>query len=766
MNGDPSQLTAGSVRKVYERMEETIPAFRERLGHPLTLAEKILASHMTDPENGDWDPGITQLALKPDRVAMQDVTGQMALLQFMQAGLDRTVVPATVHCDHLIVARDGVERDLPDSLKVNEEVFTFIRTAAHRHGIGYWGPGAGIIHQVVLENYAFPGALILGSDSHTPNGGGLGMLAVGVGGADVAEVMAGLPWGVLHPRIVGVRLIGELSGWASPKDIIVRLCAMLTTRGGTNRIMEFFGEGTTILSATGKATICNMGAEHGATTSVFPYDDRMGDYLRGTGRGEVADLASTNCHHLTADQEVLEDPERYYDEVMTIDLSSLEPQITAPHSPDSGMGISSLAGVVAEQGWPSDISNCLIGSCTNSSYEDLSRVAHLARQALDAGLTPKAPLWINPGSEQIFATIQRDGILGTLEEAGFIVVSNACGPCIGQWDRSDVEKGQENVIVSSFNRNFPGRNDMSRATLSFLTSPDLVMALAYGGTLEFDPLTQPITRPDGTEFRFLPPQGTELPPDGFVLKREAYRAPPEDGGDIDVVIREGSERLAVLEPFPAWDGEDMLGLPILVKTRGKTTTDHISPAGPWLRFRGHLERLSDNLFLTAVNAFTGEEGHGTDILTGESGVQISQLAKRWKSRGVRSVVIGGDNYGEGSSREHAAMEPRLQGVVAVITRGFARIHETNLKKHGILPLTFIDPGDYDIIGETDRVSILGLSELAPGRNVTIRLEDERGDIREFQVAHSMTSVQIEWFRHGSAMNAQRASKGKDNEGGL
>jgi aconitate hydratase len=684
---------------------------------------------------------------------MQDATGQMALLQFMQAGKSRVAVPSTMHCDHLIRAQTGAASDMQRAISENDEVYAFLHSASRKYGIGFWKPGSGIIHQVVLENYAFPGGLMIGTDSHTPNGGGLGMLAIGVGGADAGEVMAGLPWEVLHPRLIGVHLTGKLAGWASPKDVITYLCGLLTVKGGTNKIVEYFGPGAASISATGKGTICNMGAELGATTSVFPFDARMAAYLRATDREAIAALAEQHREHLGPDPEVLAEPKRYYDEVVELDLSALEPHIVGPHSPDRDRPVSRLAAEVRSQGWPAPIKAALIGSCTNSSYEDMRRAAHVARQGIRAGLKAKTPFLITPGSERIFQTIKRDGIMATFEEMGGTVLANACGPCIGQWKRSDVGREESNTIVSSFNRNFPGRNDGSAATLSFLTSPEVVTALAFAGTLEFDPLHDALPGADGRPFRFTAPEGEELPRDGFARGEEGYEAPAADGARVEVKISPQSERLQLLQPFPRWDGRDFDRLPLLLKAKGKTTTDHISPAGAWLRFRGHLDKISDNMFLGAQNAFTGEAGKGVNVLSGEAGVPFTRIARDWKARGTAWAVVGDENYGEGSSREHAAMSPRYLGALVVIVKSFARIHETNLKKQGILPLTFADPRDYDRVDQADRVSVVGLGGLHPGKPVEVRLHKADGATVAIQTRHTMTDEQIGWFRAGSALNA-------------
>jgi aconitate hydratase len=741
------------IEALYAAMPERLARARRRFGRPLTLTEKILVAHAVDFDGQVWDRARAQLRLRVDRVAMQDATGQMALLQFMQSGRKAVAVPSTVHCDHLIRAESGASDDMRRAVTENSEVYDFLRSASRKYGIGFWRPGSGIIHQVVLENYAFPGGLMIGTDSHTPNGGGLGMLAIGVGGADAGEVMAGLPWEVLHPRLVGVRLSGKLHGWTSPKDVITYLCGVLTVKGGTNKVIEYLGPGAESISATGKGTICNMGAELGATTSVFPFDWRMATYLRATDRADVARLAEAAAEHLVADPEVADDPARFYDEIIEIDLDQLEPQVVGPHSPDRARAISRLAADVLASGWPGAITNALIGSCTNSSYEDMRRAAHVARQGLTAGLRAKIPFLVTPGSERIYQTIKRDGLLDTFEEMGGTVLANACGPCIGQWKRSDVGRDQANTIVSSFNRNFPGRNDGSAATLSFLTSPEIVTALAFAGTLTFDPVHGTLPGPDGRPFRFTAPEAEELPRDGFARGEEGFEPPAADGARVVVEIRPDSERLQILEPFPPWSGADFVDLPILVKTKGKTTTDHISPAGPWLRYRGHLDRISDNMFLGAVNAFTGEPGKGMNVFSGGCGIAFARVARDYKARSVSWIVVGDENYGEGSSREHAAMSPRYLGGKAVIVRSFARIHETNLKKQGVLPLTFADPADYDLFGELDRVSITGLRQLAPGRPVLVTIKKPDGSTRTVQTNHSLTEEQIGWFEAGSALNA-------------
>jgi aconitate hydratase len=692
------------------------------------------------------------LRLRPDRVAMQDATAQMAILQFIQAGRERTTLPSSIHCDHLIQARDGAREDLTRGLAENQEVFAFLASAAKKYGIDFWEPGSGIIHQVILENYAVPGALMIGTDSHTPNAGGLGMMAVGVGGADAGEVMAGLPWEVLQPRLIGVRLTGRLNGWVSPKDLILHICGKLTVQGGTNKVLEYFGPGVESISCTGKATITNMGAELGATCSIFPFDSRMAAYLRRTSRGPLADLAEANAECLAADPEVALDPAAYFDELVEVDLSALEPEVVGPHTPDLTRPVSRLAAEAAAKGYPMELGAALIGSCTNSSYEDLSRAVDLARQALAAGLKPRSPLFISPGSERIYRTIERDGILATFQELGATVLTNACGPCIGQWARPEPAGGKPDSIITSFNRNFPGRNDGRAETNAFIASPELVMAMAFGGSLAFDPVNGTLPGADGKPFRFAPPQGEEMPPKGYEAGDTGFRAPAADGRDVQVEVSPTSERLSLLEPFPRWDGKDFQGLVVLVKTKGKTTTDHISPAGPWLRYRGHLDRISDNMFMGANNAFTGERGKATDALTHEAGLPIAQIARRYKAQGIGSIVVGDENYGEGSSREHAAMSPRYLGVKVVLVRGFARIHETNLKKQGILPLVFQDPNDWNLVEPDDRVDVLDLANLAPGRPVDVVLR--KGDRSvAIKARHTLTEEQIKWFRAGSALNA-------------
>lgn len=745
-----------AIRRLYASLDERHAIGRRRLGRPLTLAEKILFAHFIEPENQPLTRGKDEALLTPDRVAMQDATAQMALLQFMVAGREKVALPTTVHCDHLILAKAGAETDLAGAMNTNQEVYDFLRTVSARYGIGFWKPGSGIIHQVVLENYAFPGGLMIGTDSHTPNAGGLGMIAVGVGGADAVDAMVGMPWAVKMPKLIGVRLTGSLSGWTSPKDVILKLAGILTVKGGTGAIVEYFGPGARSISCTGKATITNMGAEIGATTSLFPFDARMADYLRATGRDDVAALAEQHAAALVADPEVEQHPERFFDRIIDIDLSTLEPHVVGPHTPDLARPISQMAKDARENDYPQDVRVALIGSCTNSSYEDIGRAAHIARQALAHGLKAKSRFLVTPGSDQIYNTIERDGLLEVLEGVGGQVLANACGPCIGQWQRDDIEKGEKNTIITSFNRNFARRNDGNAATHAFIGSPEIVMALAFGGRLDFNPLTDAIPTPDGGELRFDPPVAPELPEKGFAAGLSGYLAPPDDARGVAVAIDPKSERLQRLTPFAAWDGGDITGLRVLLRARGKCTTDHISAAGPWLKYRGHLENISQNLFLGALNDYTGESGRGTDVETGETGVPLPELARRYRDRGEHWLVVGDENYGEGSSREHAAMEPRFLGGRAVVVRSFARIHETNLKKQGMLPLTFAEPADYGKFREDDRVDILDLAALAPGSTVRLRLRHADGSEDIIETRHTMTPEQIEWFRAGSALNLIRA----------
>ena len=750
-----TDTTPQLVSDVYQRLRQGISAYRDIVNRPLTLTEKILAGHLHGPAKAELAGGTDYTFLKPDRVALQDVTGQMVMLQFMQAGLDRTTLPTTVHCDHLIRAEVEGDTDMRVSLDENSEVFLFLQSAAARYGCGFWKPGAGIIHQVVLENYAFPGGLMIGTDSHTPNAGGLGMIAIGVGGLDAAETMAGMPWELLYPKRIGVRLTGRLNGWTAPKDIILKVAESLTVSGGTNAVVEYFGPGTESISCTGKATITNMGAEIGATCSIFPYDSRMETYLRHTDRAEIADLANKHRELLVPDPEVEEDPARFFDEIIEIDLSALEPHIVGPHTPDLARSISDLAGDVESKGYVDSISVALIGSCTNSSYEDMSRAASLAEQARARGIKAKIPLLVTPGSEQIRGTIERDGQMDSLKGIGATVLANACGPCIGQWSRPELQENEKNTIVTTFNRNFPGRNDGHRDTLNFIGSPEMIIALSLGGRLSFNPMTDELTAADGTRFKLEPPEpAPEVPEQGFVRPDGIFIEPPESRDGIEVVIDPDSGRLQRLEPFPAWDGKDFLDIPIMVKARGKCTTDHISPAGAWLSLRGHLDNLSDNMLLGAVNAFTGEVGKGRNVLTGKT-EGFSGIARQYKQKGMRWVIIGDENYGEGSSREHAAMTPRYLGCAAVITKSLARIHETNLKKQGILALTFAVPSDYDTIQEDDRLSLLDLDSLAPQKQVRCVISHGDGTKQEIMLNHSYNESQIGWFRAGSALNVLR-----------
>ena len=749
------ESTPEMAAKVYATMERNLTIVRRRLGRPLTLADKVLLGHLDDPENQEIEPGKSYLLLHPDRVILQDVLGQTAMLQFMQTLREKVAAPTTIHCDHLIQARVEGESDLHQSLQENQEVYDFLRSAAAKYGAGFWGPGAGIIHQVVLENYAFAGELIIGTDSHTPNAGGLGACAVGVGGADAVDVMAGLPWEVLYPTHIAVYLTGKLSGWTAPKDVILYVAGQLTVAGGTNAIVEYIGPGARTISATGKATITNMGAELGATTSMFPYDERMAKYLRATGRGDLVPLAERYKHLLEPDEEVEANPDKYYERVVRLDLSKLEPYVVGPHSPDRARPISKLAAEVTDTNnqFCDDISTALIGSCTNSSYEDMSRAADVAEQAKAHGIKTAVPFLVTPGSEQVRATIERDGQMQSLKDINGVVLANACGPCIGQWHRAKDMVGIPNTIVTSYNRNFPRRNDGQPTTMNFIGSTELVTALALAGRLSFNPLTDTLAGADGKPFKLEPPKpAPEVPAQSFARGRSAYIAPPDDGSNIVLKVDPHSQRLQLLEPWPAWDGNDFMDMPVLMKTKGKTTTDHISPAGPWLSLRGHLDKFSDNMFMGATNAFTGEAGKGKNILTGETGQAISKIARAYKSKGIKWVVIGDYNYGEGSSREHAALSPRLLGGVAVIARSFARIHESNLKKQGLLALTFQDPTDYDRIREEDRISLLGLAGMAAGKPVECLIRHADGTTETLRLSHSFAASQLEWFRAGSALN--------------
>jgi aconitate hydratase len=749
------------VQAVYDRLPESAAIARRRLDRPVTLAEKILVNHLRDREGQEMERARSYADFDPDRVAMQDATAQMALLQFMTAGLDEAAVPSTVHCDHLIQAKVGALKDLSVAVDTNAEVYEFLETVSRRYGIGFWKPGSGIIHQVVLENYAFPGGMMIGTDSHTPNAGGLGMVAIGVGGADAVDVMTGFPFNVRWPKLIGVHLTGRLSGWSAPKDVILEVARILTVKGGTGAIVEYFGEGADSITATGKGTICNMGAEIGATTSLFPFDENMAAYLKSTGREAIADAANAVARDLRPDPEVLADPGEYFDQVIEIDLSTLEPLINGPHSPDRAHKVSEVGAAAEENDWPLEISAALIGSCTNSSYEDITRAASIARQASAEGLKAKTKLLVTPGSEQVRATIERDGLLDDLEAIGAEVLANACGPCIGQWSRPDQDLDQVNTIVNSYNRNFPKRNDGSANTLSFVASPDTVIAMALAGRLDFDPRTDTLRNDAGEEVLLAEPVGEDLPSRGFDPGEDTFIAPPADGRDVEVKVDPESDRIQLLEPFPAWDGEDYVQLPVAVKAQGKCTTDHISMAGPWLKYRGHLENISGNLFLGAVNAFTGEAGSGKDPVDGQV-KPFPEVMRSLHEAGRRWIAIGDENYGEGSSREHAAMEPRFRGCVAVFARSFARIAETNLKKQGVLALTFSDPATYDAIGEDDTISILGLAALAPDVPVRCRITRPDGTSEDFETTHTLSPEQIDWFRAGSALNIIRQRGGGAN----
>jgi aconitate hydratase len=749
------ESTPEMAAKVYETLARNLRVVRRRLGSPLTLADKVLLGHLDDPEHQEMEPGKSYLLLRPDRVVFQDVLGQTGMLQFMQTRREKVAVPTTIHCDHLIQARVEGEADLRASIEENREVYDFLRATAAKYGAGFWGPGAGIIHQVVLENYAFPGELIIGTDSHTPNAGGLGACAIGVGGADAAEVIAGLPWEVLHPRHIAVFLTGKMSGWTAPKDVILYVAGQLTVAGGTNAIVEYIGPGARTISATGKATITNMGAELGATTSMFPADERMAKYLRATGRGALVPLVEQYQPMLEPDQEVEADPEKYYERVIRLDLSKLEPYVVGPHSPDRARSVSQFAAEVADttNAFRNEISTALIGSCTNSSYEDMSRAADVAEQAKAHGIKTAVPFLVTPGSEQVRATIERDGQMQSLKDINGVVLANACGPCIGQWRRAKETVGVPNTIVTSYNRNFPRRNDGQPTTMNFIASPEIVTAFALAGKLSFNPLTDSLIAADGKAFRLEPPKpAPEVPARNFDRGHPTYVAPPTDGSSITLQVDPRSERLQLMEPWPAWDGKDFLDMPVLIKTKGKTTTDDISPAGPWLRYRGHLDKFSDNMFMGATNAFSGEAGKGKNVLTGETGQAIAKIARDYKSRGVKWVVIGDNNYGEGSSREHAALSPRLLGGAAVIARSFARIHESNLKKQGLLAMTFENPTDYDRIREEDRLSLVGLADMAPGKPVECLVKHADGTTETLRLYHSFAASQLEWFRAGSALN--------------
>lgn len=750
-----TETTTELVSNVYLKLKENIVKFRDVTGRPLTLTEKILSGHLNKIDESNFVGGKDYVFLKPDRVALQDVTGQMVMLQFMQAELKQASLPTTVHCDHLIRAEVQGDLDMKVSLDENSEVFKFLQSAAAKYGCGFWKPGAGIIHQVVLENYAFPGGLMIGTDSHTPNAGGLGMIAIGVGGLDAAETMAGLPWELLYPKKIGIKLTGELNGWTAPKDIILKVADTLTVSGGTNSIVEYFGPGTKSISCTGKATIANMGAEIGATCSIFPYDERMETYLKYTNRSNIAELANQNKESLVADPEVETNPEKFFDKVIEINLSTLEPHIAGPHTPDLVRSISQLNDDVKSKDYTDPISVALIGSCTNSSYEDMSRAASIAEQAKAKGIKAKIPLLVTPGSEQIRGTIERDGQMDSLKDIGATVLANACGPCIGQWNRPELEKEEKNSIITTFNRNFPGRNDGQRSTLNFIGSPEMIIALSLGGRLSFNPLIDELTASDGTKFKLEPPKpAPEVPQEGFMRPEGIFIAPPDNSDSVEVKIDSDSKRLQRLEPFSKWNGNDFEKLPIMVKAKGKCTTDHISPAGAWLSLRGHLDNLSDNMLLGAVNSFNDEVGHGKNFLNNQL-ESFSKIARQYKENQMRWVIIGDNNYGEGSSREHAAMTPRYLGCAAVITKSLARIHETNLKKQGVLALTFSNPDDYDKILEDDKISLTNLDELEPQKQVKCIISHNDGTKEEISLNHSYNKSQIEWFKAGSALNVLR-----------
>jgi len=743
------------IRSVYSAMPANVKAARKQLGRPLTLTEKILYAHLESalPEK-PYVRGKSYVHFLPDRVAMQDATAQMALLQFMQAGRSRVAVPSTVHCDHLIQARDGAATDLNAAMDKNREVYDFLSSVANKYGIGFWKPGAGIIHQVILENYAFPGGMMIGTDSHTVNAGGLGMVAIGVGGADACDVMAGLPWELKMPRLIGVLLTGKLNGWTSPKDVILKVAGILTVKGGTDAILEYFGPGAESMSCTGKGTICNMGAEIGATTSLFGYDKKMAAYLNGTGRADVATLADGIADSLRGDPEVYANPEKYFDQVIEINLTDLEPHVNGPFSPDLAWPISRFAAAVRENKWPAKLEVGLIGSCTNSSYEDISRAASVARQAVDNGLTARSEFTITPGSEQVRYTVDRDGYLADFEKMGGVVLANACGPCIGQWARHSDDPNRKNSIITSFNRNFAKRNDGNPNTHAFVASPELVTAFAIAGDLTFNPLTDTLTNDKGKAVKLAEPEGLEMPPKGYAVEDAGYQEPAADGSRVDVNVSPTSDRLQLLKPFPAWEGTDLTGLKLLIKAKGKCTTDHISMAGPWLRFRGHLDNISNNMLIGAVNAFNGKTNAVKNQLDGSYG-EVPAVQRAYKAKGIGTVVVGDENYGEGSSREHAAMEPRHLGVRAILVKSFARIHETNLKKQGMLALTFTDKDDYDKIREDDTLDIDGLTTMAPGKPLGIVLHHADGTEETITVNHSYNQSQIEWFKAGGALNIIR-----------
>ena len=753
------ETTAKMVKQVYNKLVKNILVYRKTVNRPLTLSEKILAGHLSEEFlEKNLDEKMNYVFLKPDRVALQDVTGQMVMLQFMQADMKSVVLPTTVHCDHLIQARTEAKSDTKLAIYENNEVYNFLESASAKYGVGFWKPGAGIIHQVVLENYAFPGGLMIGTDSHTPNAGGLGMLAIGVGGIDAAETMTGMYWELLYPKRIGVYLTGKMNGWTSPKDIILYLAGVLTVSGGTNSIIEYFGPGVESISCTGKATITNMGAEVGATCSVFPYDKRMELYLKSTGRAEIAELANENKEFLVADKEVEENPEKFFDKIIEINLSNLEPYVVGPHTPDLARPISEFANEIKNNDYLDEISVALIGSCTNSSYEDMTRASGLANQAVSKGIKAKIPLLVTPGSEQIRSTIERDGQIDSLKSIGATVLANACGPCIGQWHRPELKQGQKNTIVTSFNRNFPGRNDGKRETMNFIASPEIVTAFALGGKLSFNPIEDSLVSNDGKEFKLDPPKvAPDVPENGFLIANDVYVPPSKNPDIVDVKIDPNSDRLQILEPFSIWNGKDFEDISIMIKTKGKCTTDHISPAGPWLRLRGHLDKLSDNLLLGAVNAYNDEIGKAKNSLSNNI-EECAQIARQYKKENIQWIIVGDHNYGEGSSREHAAMTPRFLGCIAVITKSFARIHETNLKKQGLLALTFANPDDYERILEDDKVSLKQLSNFSENKPIKCIIEHTDGKSEEILLNHSYNNSQIEWFKAGSAMNVLRNTK--------
>jgi aconitate hydratase len=747
------------IKKVYGELPGKVEAARKLLNHPLTLAEKILYAHTFKLATQAFERGKDYVDFAPDRVAMQDATAQMALLQFDTCGRDRVAVPSSVHCDHLIQAKVGAEEDLNNAIETNREVYDFLSSISNKYGIGFWKPGGGIIHQVVLENYAFPGGMMIGTDSHTPNAGGLGMIAIGVGGADAVDVMAGLAWELKMPKLIGVKLTGKMSGWTSAKDVILKVAGILTVKGGTGAIVEYFGEGADSLSCTGKATICNMGAEIGATCSLFAYDDKMANYLKVTERAAVAELANGVREHLRPDAEVYANPEKYYDQLIEINLNELEPHVNGPFTPDLATPISKMAAAVKENGWPDAVEVALIGSCTNSSYEDISRSASIAAQAKAKGLKTMSEFTITPGSEVVRYTIEKDGYLNTFDEIGGVVLANACGPCIGQWARHIDDPTRKNTIVTSFNRNFAKRNDGLASTHAFVASPEIVTAYAIAGKLSFNPLTDKLKNEKGEEVMLDEPTGYELPPKGFSVEDAGYQAPAENGIGVEVVVKPDSQRLQLLQPFPAWEGTDLSGLRLLIKAKGKCTTDHISMAGPWLKYRGHLDNISNNMLIGALNAFNMQTDSVKNQLTGEYGT-VPSTQRQYKAAGIGTVVVGDENYGEGSSREHAAMEPRHLGVRAILVKSFARIHETNLKKQGMLALTFADKDDYDKIQEDDLIDIKGLVDFAPGHQLTVILHHTGGRTDEIKVNHTYNLQQIEWFKAGSALNLIRKQFGK------